>query len=154
MPSLFELLLRTLHRHPQRLDDIAVLLRSVRNSADDGEPLFPPGFEEIWEPIWRSVNSPVARGGSDERHVVSARVLPGLKAFQRDTVDYVFKRMYQDSPAATRFLVADEVGLGKTLVARGLVARAIDRLQEVSASTSYTSARIPALRARTSRSSI
>ena len=27
MPSLFELLLRTLHRHPQRLDDIAVLLK-------------------------------------------------------------------------------------------------------------------------------
>jgi hypothetical protein len=60
----------------------------------------------------------------------SARVLPGLKAFQRDTVDYVFKRMYEDAPPATRFLVADEVGLGKTLVARGLVARAIDRLQE------------------------
>ena len=60
----------------------------------------------------------------------SARVLPGLKAFQRDTVDYVFDRMYEDDPPATRFLVADEVGLGKTLVARGLVARAIDRLQE------------------------
>jgi hypothetical protein len=60
----------------------------------------------------------------------SARVLPGLKVFQRDTVDYVFKRMYEDVPPATRFLVADEVGLGKTLVARGLVARAIDRLQE------------------------
>lgn len=60
----------------------------------------------------------------------SARVLPGLKAFQRDTVDYVFKRMYEDSPPAPRFLVADEVGLGKTLVARGVVARAIDRLQE------------------------
>ena len=52
MPSLFELLLRTLHRHPQRLDDIAGLLKSVRTSADDGEPLFPPGFEEVWEPIW------------------------------------------------------------------------------------------------------
>ena len=60
----------------------------------------------------------------------SAMVLPGLKAFQRDTVDYVFDRMYEDDPPATRFLVADEVGLGKTLVARGLVARAIDRLQE------------------------
>jgi len=60
----------------------------------------------------------------------SSRVLPGLKAFQRDSVDYLFKRMYEDVPPATRFLVADEVGLGKTLVARGLVARAIDRLQE------------------------
>jgi hypothetical protein len=52
MPSLFELLLRTLHRHPQRLDDIAGLLKSIRTSADDREPLFPPGFEEVWEPIW------------------------------------------------------------------------------------------------------
>ena len=102
------------------------------------------------------MNSPVARGAAMSDMSFSARVLPGLKAFQRDTVDYVFKRMYEDAPPATRFLVADEVGLGKTLVARGLVARAIDRLQEEAsrASTSSTSARIPALRARTSRSSI
>jgi hypothetical protein len=52
MPSLFELLLRTLQRHPQRLDDIAGLLKSVRSSGDDGEALFPPGFEGVWGPIW------------------------------------------------------------------------------------------------------
>lgn len=63
MPSLFELLLRTLHRHPQRLDDIAGLLKSVRNSADDGEPLFPPGFEEVWEPIWALRERARAEGG-------------------------------------------------------------------------------------------
>ena len=34
--------------------------------------------------------------------------------------------MYEDH--AKRFLIADEVGLGKTLVARGVVARAIDHL--------------------------
>lgn len=50
-----------------------------------------------------------------------------LKDFQRNTVDYVHERLWD--PAGTgRFLVADEVGLGKTLVARGLVAKAIDRL--------------------------
>src|SRR5215467_8318333 len=56
-------------------------------------------------------------------------VLAGLKDFQRRTVDYVFQRLYEDDPPARRFLVADEVGLGKTLVARGLIARAIRHLQ-------------------------
>ena len=54
------------------------------------------------------------------------RVHAGLKDFQRDTVEYVFRRMYVDEPSTKRFLVADEVGLGKTLVARGLIARAIE----------------------------
>lgn len=58
----------------------------------------------------------------------TASVLKGLKDFQRRTVDYVFKRFYEDENPARRFLIADEVGLGKTLVARGLIARAIDRL--------------------------
>jgi len=55
-------------------------------------------------------------------------VLDGLKDFQLDTVDYVFKRMYLDKNPTKRFLIADEVGLGKTLVARGLIARAIQHL--------------------------
>ncbi len=55
-------------------------------------------------------------------------ILNQLKDFQRETVDYVFRRMYLDLDSTTRFLVADEVGLGKTLVARGLIARAIDHL--------------------------
>ncbi len=57
-------------------------------------------------------------------------VLSGLKDFQRRTVDYVYRRFYEDSDAARRFLVADEVGLGKTLVARGVIAKAIRHLQE------------------------
>ena len=56
------------------------------------------------------------------------RVLEGLKDFQRLTVDHVFRRFYEDVNPASRFLVADEVGLGKTVVARGLLARAIDHL--------------------------
>jgi hypothetical protein len=55
--------------------------------------------------------------------------LKGLKDFQRRTVDYVFNRMYGDSNPARRFLVADEVGLGKTLVARGIVAKVVEQLQ-------------------------
>jgi hypothetical protein len=56
-------------------------------------------------------------------------VIAGLKDFQRATVDYVFDRFYGENPTR-RFLVADEVGLGKTLVARGLIARTIDHLWE------------------------
>jgi hypothetical protein len=52
-----------------------------------------------------------------------------LRDFQRDTVEYVFQKMYGEPPAS-RFLVADEVGLGKTFVARGLIAKVVDLLWE------------------------
>lgn len=41
---------------------------------------------------------------------------------------YVFKRLYGNAPTS-RFLVADEVGLGKTLVARGIIAKTLEHLQ-------------------------
>lgn len=56
------------------------------------------------------------------------QVLQGLKDFQRTTVEYVFRRLYCDPHPTSRFLIADEVGLGKTLVARGVIAKAIDHL--------------------------
>ena len=58
----------------------------------------------------------------------AAPVLAGLKDCQRRTVDHVFDRMYGESPT-TRFLVADEVGLGKTFVAKGLIAKTIEHLE-------------------------
>lgn len=70
-------------------------------------------------------------GDNVDGAAIEARVRAGLKRFQQTTVDYVFKRMYQDPDPATRFLVADEVGLGKTLVARGLIARAIRHHQSI-----------------------
>jgi hypothetical protein len=54
-------------------------------------------------------------------------VLSGLKDFQRRTVDHVSGRMLDEG--ARRFLVADEVGLGKTLIARGVIANTVERLQ-------------------------
>ncbi len=59
----------------------------------------------------------------------AAEALAGLKDFQRDTVEYVFEQLYLPGGSG-RFLVADEVGLGKTLIARGVVARTIEHLRE------------------------
>ena len=56
-------------------------------------------------------------------------VLRGLTDFQRNTVEHVISRFYGETPT-DRFLVADETGLGKTIVARGVVARAIEELQD------------------------
>lgn len=58
------------------------------------------------------------------------KMLGSLKDFQRNTVEYIFRRLYTDRDCTRRFLVADEVGLGKTLVARGVMAKAIDHLWE------------------------
>ncbi len=55
-------------------------------------------------------------------------LLAALKGFQRATVQRVFQRMYLDPEPTTRFLVADEVGLGKTLVARGVIAHVVNHL--------------------------
>jgi len=56
------------------------------------------------------------------------RVLDRLKPFQRRTVHHAFDRLFTAKDSTARFLVADEVGLGKTLIARGIIARAIDHL--------------------------
>ena len=60
---------------------------------------------------------------------LSAPALAGLKDFQKRTVEYVFKRLYGDD-STSRFLIADEVGLGKTLVARGIIAKTLEYLQD------------------------
>lgn len=57
------------------------------------------------------------------------KILSKLKDFQRKTVKYAFNQMYEKENPTRRFLIADEVGLGKTLVARGLIAKAIDRFR-------------------------
>ena len=59
----------------------------------------------------------------------SASLKP-LKPFQRRTVEHAFHRLFTAQGGTGRFLVADEVGLGKTLVARGIIARAIEHLRD------------------------
>jgi hypothetical protein len=48
--------------------------------------------------------------------------LAGLKDFQVKTVNYVYGQLYEKGK--DRMLIADEVGLGKTIVAKGLIAKA------------------------------
>ncbi len=57
------------------------------------------------------------------------QALATLKDFQLRTVEHVFDRMYGPG-GVDRFLVADEVGLGKTLVAKGIVAKVVERLSK------------------------
>lgn len=71
--------------------------------------------------------------GVEDTRLLEERVMSGLKSFQRRTVDYAFDRMYESEDPTNRFLVADEVGLGKTLVARGLIARVINHLKQAGA---------------------
>ena len=59
----------------------------------------------------------------------TTKILSQLKDFQRKTVKYAFTQMYERENPTRRFLIADEVGLGKTLVARGLIAKAIDHFK-------------------------
>lgn len=58
----------------------------------------------------------------------AAPVLEKLKDFQLRTVEHAFSRLYLAEQPSHRFLVADEVGLGKTLIARGIVAKAVEHL--------------------------
>lgn len=54
-------------------------------------------------------------------------VLSQLKDFQRASVDHAFDALHRDG-GSRRFLVADEVGLGKTMVARGVIAKTVEAL--------------------------
>jgi hypothetical protein len=58
-------------------------------------------------------------------------ILHGLKGFQRDAVEHVMERLYRATDTSGRFLVADETGLGKSIIARGVIASAIAELQHV-----------------------
>ena len=65
----------------------------------------------------------------DDAHKVAVEAaLAGLKDFQKATVEAVYKRLFDSSQK--RMLVADEVGLGKTIVAKGVIAMALlDRMR-------------------------
>lgn len=53
--------------------------------------------------------------------------MSGPTRFQRRTAAYIVRRFWEDACPTRRFLVADEVGLGKTVVAREVIAEALGR---------------------------
>lgn len=63
--------------------------------------------------------------------------LRSLKDFQKRTVEYVFHRMFLAKTPTRRFLVADEVGLGKTMVARGVIAKTLEHLKDSKARADF-----------------
>ena len=83
-----------------------------------------------------------------EKHIDVEAVLASLKDFQRRTARWAFERMFADRNPAFRFLVADEVGLGKTHVAKGVIAQVIDHLRRTGDMRGTTSS----MSARTQRS--
>ena len=64
-----------------------------------------------------------------EQIIDAEAVLAELKDFQQRTARWAFQRMFDEKDPAIRFLVADEVGLGKTHVAKGVLAQVIDHLR-------------------------
>jgi hypothetical protein len=50
--TLFESLVKALHRDPARLDAVASLVEDLRKTSD-ASALLPEGFDGLWEPIWR-----------------------------------------------------------------------------------------------------
>ncbi|MYA25202.1 MAG: hypothetical protein F4091_06985 [Acidimicrobiales bacterium] len=64
-------------------------------------------------------------------HVDVEAVLGDLKDFQQRTARWTFQRMFDKHDPAYRFLVADEVGLGKTHIAKGVIAQVIEHLGEI-----------------------
>ncbi|KNX38856.1 DEAD/DEAH box helicase [Luteipulveratus halotolerans] len=59
----------------------------------------------------------------------AAAVTTNLTDFQRRTVRHVMNRFHHDDQRSRRFLVADETGLGKSIVARGVIAETIAHLE-------------------------
>ena len=129
---LLEPLLRALADDPTRLDHIERLVSDLERT-EEGRQLLPDELVAVWTSIRSVRESGALPRKESSRAAVDAidteRILAGLKDFQRKSGEYVYQRLYGRA-ATRRFLLADEVGLGKTLVARGVIAKAIERLRE------------------------
>lgn len=64
------------------------------------------------------------------------QALSGLKDFQLETVDYVMRQFFEQGK--NKLLIADEVGLGKTIVSRGVVAKMYRRHKELHGTKLFT----------------
>ena len=122
---LLESMVRALARDPERLDHVARLIESL-SASEEGRALIPEVSRRFGSRSGRRVRGcgREARRSRSERRLRRAQGLPArhrrvrLRAGSTPT----------DADGTSRFLVADEVGLGKTLVARGLIAKTIEHL--------------------------
>lgn len=64
------------------------------------------------------------------------KALAGLKDFQLATVEHVMQQFFEANK--TKLLVADEVGLGKTIVSRGVVAKMYKRHMQMTKNKPFT----------------
>lgn len=55
--------------------------------------------------------------------VTAEQVMQSLQPFQWAIVDHMMNHLWKDPDAVDKFFVADEVGLGKTMVAKGVITR-------------------------------
>lgn len=62
---------------------------------------------------------------TDEINKAVAKMDKQLKPFQAASVDYVLDQFYVKG--RNKVLIADEVGLGKTIIAKGVIAKAIQK---------------------------
>lgn len=68
--------------------------------------------------------------GNNGAVMSAAEVMATLSPFQQRTAAYAVERLFADD-STHRFLIADEVGLGKTHVAKAVIAHTVERLQEL-----------------------
>ena len=127
LPGLLERMLETLGSDPGKLDAVASLLEDLRKTRE-GKELIGDEFDRVWKAIWDGTRP--TKVTTKKTVEYGEEVLAGLKGFQRKTAEYVFDKLYRAEDSTRRFLIADEVGLGKTLVAAGVIAKAIDHLRE------------------------
>ena len=69
----------------------------------------------------------------DEWQIKIDNVFKELKDFQNETVDFAYEKL----KANGRYLVADEVGLGKTKIAKGIIAKAMQEYIDQQRETPY-----------------
>ncbi len=126
---ILEDLLTTASRNPTRLESLDQTLTALRADERFGD-VVPQSFSAALGCRVRSAEGchrMRARGKLPETWADRlAHATDGYKRFQLDTVDAVVRAMFDEGQR--RFLVADEVGLGKTKTARALVAETVKRL--------------------------
>ena len=64
---------------------------------------------------------------SDILNKIVSKIDKQLKPFQHASVEYVLEQMFVEK--RNKVLIADEVGLGKTIIAKGIVVKSMERLQ-------------------------